>query len=155
MLDLSIENQQDRVPVSPELENQLIEVALACVRYEGIEAECEVSVLLTDNQGIQKLNAEYRNKDEATDVLSFPQFDSLKDEEDLMPAITLGDIVISVERAQEQAEEFGHSFLREICYLTAHSMFHLFGYDHMEEADKAVMRQREEEVLEDLGITRD
>ena len=108
----------------------------------------EVSVSFVDNEEIRELNREYRNVDSPTDVLSFPM------EEDSLGLFTplLGDIVISLERALEQSKEYGHSFEREIAYLTAHSMFHLLGYDHMTNEDKKVMREKEKSVMKTLKI---
>ena len=103
---------------------------------------------------IHELNREYRQVDSPTDVLSFPQFDDLDD----LPEegeIMLGDVVICSDRAKEQAEEFGHSFEREIIYLFVHSVLHLLGYDHMEEDEKRIMRRREEEVMERIGLKRE
>ena len=103
---------------------------------------------------IHELNREYRQVDSPTDVLSFPQFDDLDD----LPEegeIMLGDVVICSDRAKEQAEEFGHSFEREIIYLFVHSVLHLLGYDHMDEDEKRIMRRREEEVMERIGLKRE
>lgn len=117
-----------------------------------------VSVTLTDNQQIRQINLESREIDKATDVLSFPMLfwekpevlqDELTDSDYDMDSnkVLFGDIVISVEKAVEQAELYGHSFSREILYLTIHGLLHLFGYDHMVETDKKIMRAREEEIL--------
>ncbi|MGF6375413.1 putative rRNA maturation factor [Clostridiales Family XIII bacterium PM5-7] len=125
-----------------------------CLALEGIEQErTEISISFVSNEEIKDLNREYRGKDQVTDVLSFPQFDDLT----LLPKvgeICLGDVVICQEKAMEQAEELGHSFQREIIYLFTHSVLHLLGYDHMNDEDKQEMRQREEEVMEFLGIPR-
>ena len=114
----------------------------------------EISVTFVEGEEIRNLNREYRDTDKVTDVLSFPQFDDL-DEIPEFGEICLGDVVICKDRALEQAEEFGHSFEREIIYLFTHSILHLLGYDHMEEDEKKEMRQREEEVMAHLGILRD
>ena len=100
--------------------------------HEGFDFDCEVSVTLCDNLYIKKLNTEYRNKKSATDVLSFPMYDFSAEDEQIPEGelIPLGDIVISLERAQKQAEELGNPFLTEIAFLTVHSMLHLLGYDH-------------------------
>lgn len=140
------------------------------LRQEQCPYECEVNVRLTENEGIRRLNQEFRDLDVPTDVLSFPmveyevpadfsQLDSPEakimyfnlDTEELL----LGDIVISLERAREQAEEYGHSLERELAFLTAHSMLHLMGYDHMEDDEREVMEGKQEDILQDLGITRD
>lgn len=125
-----------------------------CLELEGIDDErTEISVTFVEAEEIRELNRDYRDNDKVTDVLSFPQFDDLND----IPyfgEICLGDVVICKERAEEQAEEFGHSFEREIIYLFTHSILHLLGYDHMEEDEKQEMRAREEEVMAHLGIER-
>jgi len=106
-----------------------------------------------DNEGIREINYEYRDKDAATDVLSFPMYE--EDEEiDDFDLVLFGDIVISLERTEEQRIEYNHSFERELLYLFCHGMLHLCGYDHMEEDEKQVMRQKEEEILAQIGLTR-
>ena len=130
---------------------------------EGMTLPCEVDVNLTDDAGIHEINREMREVDRPTDVLSFPVFDlmpgELPDELDADPGtglIPLGDMVISMERVAAQAEEFGHSNRRELCYLVVHSVLHLLGYDHLDEGpQKARMRAREEAILAELGITRE
>ena len=128
----------------------------AVLRHEAFGRPAEVSVSFVDNEQIRELNAEYRNKDSATDVLSFPLGENdVYDIDEENGACELGDIVISVERAMEQAEEYGHSLEREIGWLTVHSMLHLLGYDHeTSEEDARDMRQREEAVLQSLGLVR-
>lgn len=125
---------------------------------EGIDEEgAEVSVSFVTPEEIQSLNRDYRNVDSVTDVLSFPQFDSVDDLIDMQEetgVAELGDVVICMDRAKEQAEEFGHPLEREVIYLFVHSILHLLGYDHMEEEQKAEMRAREDEVMGELGITR-
>lgn len=128
---------------------------IATLDYEGFCNDTEVSVTYTDNEGIRKLNAEFRGIDKATDVLSFPLTDFEGGEEPPVdePSVGLGDIVISLERAKEQAEEFGHSFEREVAFLTVHSMLHLLGYDHVNsEEEDADMRHRQREILENMGL---
>ena len=125
-----------------------------CLELEGIDEErTEISVTFVEAEEIRELNRDYRGNDKVTDVLSFPQFDDLNDIPDF-GEICLGDVVICKERAAEQAEDFGHSFEREIIYLFTHSILHLLGYDHMEEEEKQEMRAREEEVMTYLGIGR-
>ena len=124
----------------------------------------QVTVTITDDEGIRKYNNEFRQIDKATDVLSFPLNDFYRsvpgeDMTELMDPITcevpLGDMIISVERAREQAKEYGHGMARECAYLTVHSMMHLLGYDHVDEAEeKAAMREKEEEILSVLGLSR-
>ena len=125
---------------------------LATLEYEDVEADLEVSVTFTNNEGIRELNREYRNIDRATDVLSFPQI-NYDEGEDISDGEMLGDIVISLERAREQAEEFGHSFERECAFLCAHSTLHLLGYDHeLSDEDDADMRRRQREIMEKMGL---
>jgi metalloprotein, YbeY/UPF0054 family len=140
--------------VSPEILETMKKSAARCLELEGVdESRTEISVSFVEAEEIKRLNAEYRQVDSVTDVLSFPQFDDMSD----IPEegeICLGDVVICRQRAEEQAEEFGHSFEREIIYLFTHSILHLLGYDHMTDEDKSEMRAREEEVMEYLGIGR-
>ncbi|MDD3335899.1 MAG: cytidine deaminase [Eubacteriales bacterium] len=139
-----------------------------CQLAEGLTLSCAVHVLFTDDQQIRILNREQRQVDRATDVLSFPTVSyregrtaresgkRLKAEWDPeLSACMLGDIVISIEHAQAQAEEYGHSVRREVCYLFAHGLFHLMGYDHMEENEKKEMRLMEEKALNMAGISRE
>lgn len=115
----------------------------------------EVSVTLTNNAYIKELNAQYRNKDMATDVLSFALNEGDEPEIQGGAAVNLlGDIIISLERAKEQAQEYGHSMEREVAFLTVHGMLHLLGYDHIEESDRQEMRREEEFVLSHLEIFR-
>ena len=119
--------------------------------YEGIDEDCEVSITFTDNEGIRELNKTYRNIDRATDVLSFPQINYDDGEE---AGGMLGDIVLSLERAREQAEEFGHSFERECAFLCVHSVLHLLGYDHeLSDEDDADMRKRQRDIMEIMGLS--
>ena len=158
--DIIIETEVDGVEAYADLLRKVIPSALEA---EGVDAPCEVNVLFTDDEGIHQVNLEMREVDNPTDVLSFPMFDLLPGEkpgeEDADPGtglVPLGDMCISVERAVAQAEEFGHSVEREICYLAVHSVLHLLGYDHMDEGSmKAQMREREEAILGALGITRE
>ena len=142
-----------------EREENLIRDVVNCVlKEEGIKKNLDVYVTLTNNETIRKINAEQRNIDKATDVLSFPMFEreeipNLKKEDETEDI--LGDIIVSIEKVKEQAEEYGHSFERELAYLVTHGMLHLLGYDHMIDEEKVVMRKREEEILGVLNITRD
>lgn len=142
-----IRNDQDKVEFTPEMEDVIRLVVAKTLEYEDFE-ELGVSVVITDNEEIHRLNREYRDKDCPTDVLSFP----LYDEEGYLDEDELGDIVISLERAKAQAEEYGHGIIREVAFLTAHSMLHLLGYDH--ENGETEMYEKQEEILNLLGITR-
>ena len=141
--------------VSQEILDTMMKAAEICIEAENIDVDrSEISVTFVDMDEIHQLNRDYREVDSPTDVLSFPQFDDLND----LPEegeIALGDVVICKEKAEEQAEEFGHSFEREIIYLFVHSVLHLLGYDHMDEDEKKIMRRREEAVMTELGITRE
>lgn len=149
-------DEQERV--SEELIETMRKAAELSLRQEGLDPDiCEISVSFTDGERIRELNREYRGVDRVTDVLSFPQFDSVEELEEMgemTGVMELGDVVICADRAREQAEAFGHSFERELIYLFVHSIHHLLGYDHMTEEDKAKMRPREEAVMEKLGISR-
>ena len=130
---------------------------IATLEHEGFCNDCQVSVTFTDNEGIRALNREYRGKDTATDVLSFPLLDFAGGDEPPVdePMQSLGDIVLSLERAEEQAKEYGHSFERETAFLTVHSMLHLLGYDHeLGEEDDAEMRRKQNEILDGMGLSR-
>ena len=119
-------------------------------------ADAELSVTLTDNAHIHAMNREYRHIDRPTDVLSFALNESEEPAVTGGPAVNvLGDIIISVERANEQAAEYGHSLRREVAFLTVHGMLHLLGYDHMEEADRLEMEKEQKYVMEQLGIPRE
>ncbi len=143
-----IQNNQNKVEFTKELEDTINIVIDKVFEYEDVEPR-NVSILITDNEEIQGLNLEYREKDAPTDVLSFPLFD----ENGYLDEYELGDIVISLERAVAQAEEYNHSLKREVAFLTAHSMLHLLGYDH--ENGEQEMYVKQEEILNELGITRD
>ena len=133
----------------------MMKAAEYCIEAENIDTErSEISVTFVSLKEIHQLNRQYRQVDSPTDVLSFPQFEDLNqlpEEGEIM----LGDVVICTDRAREQAEEFGHSFEREIIYLFVHSVLHLLGYDHMDEDEKKIMRRREEEVMDIIGLKRE
>ena len=126
----------------------------AALDYEGIDNDSSVSVTLCNNEYIHGLNKKYRNVDRPTDVLSFPMYDYPEDEGELFPGdetLSLGDIVISVERAKKQAEEIGNSFEREVAFLAIHSTLHLLGYDHERSAeDDEIQCKRQKEIIEKL-----
>ena len=156
-VSFELANEQDKFPVTEALTELLRRAAAETLAAEGIDFDCEFSLTYTDNEGIRALNREYRNKDSATDVLSFPMFDPDTEEIEALdgqPAV-LGDIVISLERAAEQAELYGHSFEREVAFLCVHSVLHLLGYDHLDEGPmKRQMREREEAIMSLLGLER-
>lgn len=154
-LMIYFENDQEKSAITYKLKRLIRMSVEATLAYEEIERDLEVSVTFTDDEGIRRLNRTYRKIDRATDVLSFPLFD-FEGEGDVMSdelCDMLGDIVLSLERAAAQAEEFGHSFEREVAFLTVHSMLHLLGYDHeTSEADELDMRRRQTEIMEMLGL---
>ena len=120
--------------------------------YEGFDKDVEVSVTFTDNENIKTLNNQYRNKDSATDVLSFPMFNSV-DEMEYMDTVPLGDVVISLEKAAEQAHNFYHGIYHELAFLSIHSTLHLLGYDHeISEEDEKDMFRRQKEIMEIIGF---
>ena len=147
-----LENSQTAIPVTYKLRMLLRRAILETLAYENVDIKSpEVSMTFTDNEGIRELNRAHRDIDRATDVLSFPMFDFEDESEELEGA--LGDIVISLERAQEQAETFGHSFEREVAFLCVHSMLHLLGYDHeLSKEDDEDMCRRQREIIETLNI---
>ena len=155
-----LEIEYKDIPKSKEY-NKVIENAIEeCYKEEKLPLEkIYICITLTDNNNIKEINKEYRKIDKATDVLSFPMFE--KDElnkiiqQENVKEEIIGDIIISVEKVKEQAEEYGHSFERELSYMVVHGFFHLMGHDHMEEDEKKKMRAKEEKVLEKLRLTRE
>ncbi|MCI8692066.1 MAG: rRNA maturation RNase YbeY [Lachnospiraceae bacterium] len=162
-----VENEtEESFSFSPEDTMKL--VCEAVLEEESCPYEVQVNLVLTDNEGIRELNREYRGIDRETDVLSFPNVDfdreGVFDMDENQEAdyfdpdtgeLVLGDIMISVEKMREQAADYGHSLRREFAFLVAHSMLHLCGYDHMEEAQRNVMERKQDKILTGLGITRD
>ena len=143
-----------------EYEKTVKKVLDKCFEEEGLsDSKLIITVTFTIPEEVRKINKEYRNIDRATDVLSFPMFEKEELEEmiknkDFMHEDVLGDIIISIEKVKEQAEEYGHSFERELSYMLVHGFYHLMGYDHIEEEDKKIMRPKEDKILEALKITR-
>lgn len=155
---------QEDVAVGADVKKIIETCVQAVLTHFAITVPLEISVLLTDGARIREINRDFRKIDKETDVLSFPQF--CFDTPGVLPnelllqveggiLTTLGDMVLNISQAERQATEYGHSLSREVGYLTVHSMLHLLGYDHMEEADKAVMRQKEEEILAYASLTRE
>lgn len=164
---IQFDNNQSKEAFDRNMQNLIERAIEAALENECFDKPYEISVLITDNNEIKDINKEHRNIDSETDVLSFPmlQFtggyfikDNYKpDYCDLDPdtgEIVLGDIVISIEKAKEQAQIYGHSLEREVAYLTVHSVLHLLGHDHEKDEDKAIMRRKEEEILYRLGLLR-
>ena len=147
-----INNDQDKLPVTQALRGLIRRAVGAALRYEDFRRPAEVSVTFVDNERIRELNRDYRSIDRATDVLSFPLFD---DDFGDGEACALGDIVLSLEKADAQAKEYGHSFERETAFLVVHSMLHLLGYDHeTSEEDEKEMFFRQEEIMKLLKLER-
>lgn len=158
-------DNENEFDVFEDYQNVIETVVKACIEEENYPSNIEVSISIVDNKEIQRLNLEFRNIDRATDVLSFPMINfnnnlnldsvDIKDCINIdTKEIVLGDIIISVEQARKQALEFNHSLKREIAFLTAHSMFHLMGYDHEDIDEEKVMIEKQEKVLSKIGITR-
>ncbi len=143
-----------------EYDNIIKKVITQCFNQEQLEKEkLWLTIVLTNSDNIQKVNKQYRNIDKATDVLSFPMFE--KDElvkkiekKEFQHEEILGDIIISIDKVEEQAKEYEHSFERELSYMLVHGFYHLMGYDHIQEEDKEIMRPKEEKILADLEIKR-
>lgn len=161
MVDIILENEQDKEILTPEIEKAVTDVCEAVMAEEECDFDAQISITLVDNDEIREINKEQRNIDRATDVLSFPMLEFDEDGnadgeyETDGEFVILGDIVISMERAREQSQEYGHSFLREVAFLTAHSMLHLLGYDHVDDKEgEEIMCEKQEKVLNALGITR-
>lgn len=143
-----------------EYEETIKKVLEQCFKEEKLEnSKLYITITLTNSENIRKINKEYRNIDKATDVLSFPMYEKEELEEKIAKQHyehedVLGDIVISIEKVEEQAKEYGHSLERELSYMIVHGFYHLMGYDHIEEEDKKKMRPKEEKILNTLKIVR-
>lgn len=165
-MNLNITNAYDQ-PIDMDYETIANEVVEASIGYMGCPYECQVELMLVNNQSIHEINREQRQIDRPTDVLSFPmveyeepgEFQFLEDNifffDPESGQLLLGDIVISMDKVFEQAKEYGHSNEREFAFLIAHSMLHLFGYDHMEEEEREVMEAKQREILDGTNYTRD
>lgn len=157
-----IENEQDKVEVSEAIEKLIERTIQFCMAAENLDVNYEVSVLIVDDEEIRTINKEHRDIDKSTDVLSFPMVEFqngelISDEGDYnmeLEELMLGDIIISAETAKKQAQDYGHSFEREVAFLTAHSCYHLLGYDHMEEVEEKVMIEKQESILTQMGLIR-
>lgn len=164
-----VDNRQNKIIISCDLEEKINSVIEYALKEEKVQIPTQISIIFVDNESIREINKDQRGIDKVTDVLSFPMLDYeenkvFKDQylgyefkvEDMDEGeVLLGDIVLSLERALEQSEEYGHSFIREVCYLTVHSILHLLGYDHMKDDEKKKMRSREEEILQKFSINRE
>lgn len=146
-MEVLFDNRQDKIKIQKSTEDLLEKVIETSLKMENMSLDYEISVSFVTNDEIRELNSQFRNIDKETDVLSFP----FEDEFETGIRI-LGDIVLSVEKAMDQAEDFGHTVERELAYLTAHSTLHLMGYDHMNDDDKSIMRQKEKAIMKALQI---
>ncbi|MFJ7937053.1 rRNA maturation RNase YbeY [Peribacillus sp. NPDC096622] len=155
---LAIDLMDETNEVTEEAQQLVESILQFAARKENIEKDTELSVTFVDNDRIQEINKEYRHKDSATDVISFALEEMGEDEVEIvgaeMPRM-LGDIIISIERTKEQAEEYGHSFERELGFLALHGFLHLLGFDHMNEEDEKVMFTKQKEILEEYGLSRE
>lgn len=160
------DNTQNKIEFSYVMKALIEKTIEKAINHEEFEKPYEISLLITDNEGIRQINREHRKIDRETDVLSFPMLEFEDgyykgqiqlDVDDLNPdtgEVVLGDIVISIEKAIAQAEEYGHSLERELAFLTVHSILHLLGHDHEAEADRIIMRKKEDDILNELGLYR-
>ncbi|WP_055079145.1 rRNA maturation RNase YbeY [Lagierella massiliensis] len=150
-MTILIDNRDVEFDIPKSIFKDFEDASKVILEMENINDEVEISVSFVNDEEIKQLNRDYRDKDNVTDVLSFPT--EMNYHIEGIPVI-LGDVVICLKRAKEQSEEFGHSFERELVYLFVHSMFHLLGYDHIDEDDKVLMRKKEKEALKRIGIFR-
>ena len=151
-LNTFFKDEQDKFELRVALKAIARKAIFNTLVYEGFDKDCEVSVTFTDNEQIKELNKNYRNKNSATDVLSFPMFDDFTNVE-MVNDIPLGDIVISLERAAKQGYEIGHSIYHEVAFLCVHSTLHLLGYDHeTSKADEKEMFAKQKEIMEIMGF---
>ena len=157
MLQLDFENKQEILPLTYKLKMLCRKAVQETLAFEQYQNPAEVSITFVDDAGIRELNRKFRNIDKSTDVLSFPLFD-YEGESDEPPVDELvgmlGDVVISLETAERQAKEYGHSFEEEVAFLTAHSMLHLLGYDHeTSDEDEKEMFSRQDEIMKRMGFS--
>ena len=165
---IEIDNRQDKIKISEDI-NTIIDSAIDfALKYEDFDKPYEVSVVITDNNGIRNINREFRKINRDTDVLSFPMIEykevhhggnnvernNFEDTNPQTGEVILGDIVISIEKAFAQADEYGHSIMREVAFLTVHSVLHLLGYDHELNDDMIIMRKKEEDILNIMKLFR-
>lgn len=153
---ITLENDQNKLQISAELEQLLTAGLNVVARLHGLSGQTEVDITIVDDEEIHMLNRDYRNVDRPTDVLSFALDEESEEEPEVVGGPEehlLGDIIISAETAARQAEEFGHGLEREIVYLAVHGLLHLLGYDHMTDEDKVVMRAKEEEALREIRLS--
>ena len=157
-LKLYFTNEQDKIAVTPALKDLIIKTVCTVIESEkyinnivisAYNNPCEISITFTDNEGIRSVNNETRGIDSETDVLSFPMFDGVVDTD---METSLGDILLSLEKAEQQSYTFGHSLEREVAFLVAHSVLHLIGYDHIEEDEEREMRSKQRGIMKKLHL---
>lgn len=161
-MKLTIYNRQKSQEISKDIQKLIEKAVKLCVKKEGFPYSCEASITLTDNESIKELNREHRSIDEPTDVLSFPLIEYVNGEPQIQPGdidpdsgqVFLGDIIISVEKAFEQAQSYGHSAERELTFLAVHGILHLLGYDHETENEEKHMFSLQEDILNEMGLSR-
>ncbi len=153
-LRIYFSNEQEKIKVTYAVKILIRSAITETLALENFDRNAQVSVTFVDNEGIHEINRKFRNIDRPTDVLSFPLLGDDDQPDDKLFSVPLGDIVLSLERAKEQAIEFGHSFEREVAFLTAHSVLHLLGYDHETgEEDEKIMRQKQNQIMEALELS--
>lgn len=155
-MSVYFDNRQEIIQITEKFLEILEKVVDVALKNEEIDLPVEVSISFVDNDEIQQLNNDYRDNNTSTDVLSFPliEREQLNKIINQKTEVLLGDIIISIPKAVEQSEDYGHSFLRELAYLTVHGIFHLLGYDHIDPDEKKIMREKEELIMEELHILR-
>ncbi len=159
---LELQDEVDFLDNNPEMLEHVKNVILECLKMEGVTTDMEVSLSIVSEDEIREINTQYREIDKITDVLSFPQVDFADENWTDAPwnknmdtgNIILGDIILCADVAKTQAGQYGHSLLREVCFLVAHSMLHLLGYDHMTPEEEKIMLEKQDEILNNLSITR-
>lgn len=154
MTNVNFSNRQRKAVITDDIKKLVISAITASLEVEGFAKNAEINVTFVSDRKIKEINKNFRNINSSTDVLSFPLSDNgIYDINPENECAMLGDVIISVEHAVKQAEVYGHSIQREIAYLTVHSVFHLLGYDHIDEAEqKKIMREKEEEALSKIGL---
>lgn len=158
-MEITVNNVQEKFKLPQGFEALLQECVSCACRKEGLGDSYEVGITIMDDPGIWQLNRDYRGVDAPTDVLSFSLLEQLEEEPEIIENggeenLVLGDIIISAEAVARQAEEFGHSVTRELCFLTVHGIFHLLGYDHNTPEREKIMEAKQKQILEDLNISR-
>lgn len=159
-MSVFIDNRQDKIKVDEATEAFVVQIIEKVLSYEECEEEYEISISFVDNEEMRSLNMKYRGVDKETDVLSFPMAEFIEEEHEegseayeyIEEEIVLGDIVISMEKALKQAEEYGHSLNQEMAFLIIHGMLHLFGYDHEDEATEGEIFDKQESILKELNL---